>query len=618
MNSAKLPATTLAALGIVYGDIGTSVLYTLKECFAAAHIELNAMNVMGFVSLIFWSIILVVTIKYVLIVLRADNHGEGGIMVLMQLAKQYLHGKPIAFVLFMGLLGAALFYGDAMITPAISLLSASEGLTVINPNWHAAVLPLALTILVVLFAIQRFGSQKIGVVFGPIMLLWFATLAVLGIRGILLHPAILHSLNPYYALVFITHHGFAGWIGLGAVVLALTGAEALYADMGHFGRKPIQIAWFGLVLPSLVLNYMGQGGLLLAKPDSLVNPFFMLAPEWGRWPLLLLAAFATIIASQAVISGAFSVTRQAIQLGFSPRLSVIHTSSHEQGQIYLPLVNWLLLAAVAAVMLGFQSSEHLAAAYGIAVTGTMLMTSCLLYIVMRRHWHWPKAIAVALTAVFLSFDVVFFSANLLKFTHGGWLPCVVAATLVFVFATWYQGQQALAQKNLEASVPLDGLIEGLSHGMPHQVDGIAIYMVRELDLAPKALLHNLKHNQVLHEHNILLNIVTDNQPYVEREQRLQFKRLNEQFSQMTVHYGFKQTPDLLKVMAYAQEHGYELELMRTSFFLASDSLALAPQGKLSRLRTRLFIWLARNQTQITDYCHIPHNRVVSLGGQIML
>ncbi len=361
-----------------------------------------------------------------------------------------------------------------------------------------------------------------------------------------------------------------------------------------------------------------SGGLLLAKPDSLVNPFFMLAPEWGRWPLLLLAAFATIIASQAVISGAFSVTRQAIQLGFSPRLSVIHTSSHEQGQIYLPLVNWLLLAAVAAVMLGFQSSEHLAAAYGIAVTGTMLMTSCLLYIVMRRHWHWPKAIAIALTAVFLSFDVVFFSANLLKFTHGGWLPCVVAAILVFIFATWYQGQQVLAQKNLEASVPLDGLIEGLSHGMPHQVDGIAIYMVRELDLAPKALLHNLKHNQVLHEHNILLNIVTDNQPYVEREQRLQFKRLNEQFSQMTVHYGFKQTPDLLKVMAYAQEHGYELELMRTSFFLASDSLALAPQGKLSRLRTRLFIWLARNQTQITDYCHIPHNRVVSLGGQIML
>lgn len=618
MKSKNLPATTLAALGIVYGDIGTSVLYTLKECFAAAHIELNALNVMGFVSLIFWSIMLVVTLKYVLIVLRADNHGEGGIMVLMQLARQYLHGKPVALTLFMGLLGAALFYGDAMITPAISLLSASEGLTVINPQWQAAVLPLALGILVLLFAIQRLGSQKIGVVFGPIMLIWFATLAILGIRGIALHPDILNSLNPYYAWHFISHHGFAGWIGLGAVVLALTGAEALYADMGHFGRKPIQLAWFGLVLPSLVLNYMGQGALLLASPQSLSNPFFMLAPEWGRWPLLLLAAFATIIASQAVISGAFSVTRQAIQLGFCPRLSIIHTSSHEQGQIYLPIVNWLLLAAVAAVMLGFQSSEHLAAAYGIAVTGTMLMTSCLLYIVMRQHWHWHKGLAIALTSLFLLFDAVFFSANLLKLGHGGWLPCVVAAVLVFVFATWYQGQQVLNHKNQQASVPLKDLIAGLEHGMPHQVHGTAIYLVRDLDLAPKALLHNLKHNQVLHEHNIMLTIVIDNQPFVSPHHRLEFSHINPHFSQLKVHYGFKQTPDLVSVVNQMQQHGLELELMQTSFFLANDHLALAPHGKLSRLRTRLFIWLARNQTQVSDYCHIPHNRVVSLGSHIVL
>ena len=614
-------AMTLAALGIVYGDIGTSPLYALKESFAASHIGVEQTNVFGFVSLIIWSLLLIVTLKYVVFILRADNKGEGGVVILMQQALQYLQGKPAWLVMMMGLIGTSLFYGDAIITPAISVLSAAEGLTVIHPHFASWVMPLALAILLGLFWIQRHGTQKIGALFGPVMLVWFSVLALIGVYQIVQYPQILQAVNPYHGLYFAIHHGWGGFLGLGAVVLAVTGAEALYADMGHFGRRPIQIAWVSMVLPSLALNYIGQGALLLRQPEAISNPFFLSVPQWGLIPLILLATAATIIASQAVISGAYSLTRQAIQLGFAPRMSIIHTSKDEMGQIYMPTVNWMLLVAVVLVVVSFHDSGHLAAAYGIAVTGTMVMTSILFCIVMINKWHWPKWLAFGLTGLFLCFDLVFFSSNLLKLAHGGWLPVLVATVLVLVFSTWRYGRRLLNQQQHDDDWTLDEFLHNLEEYPPQTVSGNAVYMVSDSFNIPRALLHNLKHNKVLHEHNIMLTVQTKDVPYVPAHERLAIKQLSPHFSRIIANYGFQETPNIMHIMALARKHGTDLELMDTSFFLSRDSITVAdktaPQH-MGRLRTRFFKWLYKNSTPPTDYYRIPGNRVVELGSQVSL
>lgn len=613
-----LGALTLAALGVVYGDIGTSPLYTLKECFTASHIDVTKVNVFGFVSLIFWSILLVVTLKYVLFVLRADNKGEGGVVVLMQQAMQFLRGKPAWLVMMLGLTGAALFYGDAVITPAISVLSAAEGLTVISPHFEHFVIPLAIGVLIALFILQKYGTQRIGALFGPIMLTWFVLLGSIGIYRIAQHPGILAALSPYYALSFVFHHGWGGFIGLGAVVLALTGAEALYADMGHFGRKPIQFAWFGMVLPGLVLNYFGQAAFLMEHPQAIHNPFFLSVPSWGLLPMIVMATAATIIASQAVISGTYSLTRQAIQLGFAPRMKIIHTSAQEIGQIYLPTVNWLLMAVVLLVIVLFHSSNSLAAAYGIAVTGTMILTSLMFCVVMLKNWRWSAWIALPLTGLFLCFDLLFFSANILKLTHGGWLPVLIASVMVLIFTTWRQGKRLEMAQLRAQSVPLEGFVENLSEFPPQIVEGNAVFMVGDPSFAPKTLLHNLKHNKVLHELNVLLTIRTQEVPYVEAGERLKIHRLNERFVLISAHYGFQESPDVAQVLQLANEQGFDFELMETSFFLSHDTLTLARHGKMSRLRTIFFLWLNKNSARATDYFNIPSNRVVEMGGQVLL
>ncbi len=508
-----LPALTLAALGIVYGDIGTSPLYTLKECFSAhTHLTPTVANVTGILSLIFWSIIVVVTLKYISFVLRADNKGEGGILTLAALAGRKLEGLPRSLVLVLGLLGAGLFFGEVVITPAISVLSAVEGLEVVAPELDAYVLPLALGVLIALFLIQKSGTAKVGAFFGPIMGLWFLTLGALGVLGISSQPAVLQAVNPMLGLNFLLDHGWASLLALGSVVLALTGAEALYADMGHFGRKPIRYAWFGLVLPALLLNYFGQGAHLLSNPEAVENPFFHLAPDWATMPLVALATAATVIASQAVISGVFSLTRQAIQQGLLSRLSIQHTSDHEIGQIYIPGVNWALLGSVIIVVLAFQNSSALAAAYGIAVTGTMIITSILACTVARRQWGWPLLATVALLSVLLVIDVPFFVANVLKLFSGGWLPLVIGLVMFVIMSTWRRGRELLFQRLQEQALPLDSFIENLETYPPTRVQGTAVFLNSATLGVPHALLHNLKHNKVLHERIVLMTVQNIDEP----------------------------------------------------------------------------------------------------------
>lgn len=614
-------AMILAALGIVYGDIGTSPLYTLKETFLASHMLVGETGVLGFVSLIIWALILVVTLKYVVFILHADNKGEGGVVILMQQAMQYLQGKPAWVVMMMGLGGTAMFFGDAMITPAISVLSAAEGLTVISPSFEHWVLPIALAVLLALFIIQRKGTQHIGTFFGPIMLLWFITLASTGIYQIVQNPSVLRALNPYYGLYFATHHGWGGFVSLGAVVLAVTGAEALYADMGHFGRKPIQTAWLSMVLPALALSYIGQGALLLRQPEAIQNPFFLSVPDWGLIPLIILATAATIIASQAVISGAYSLTRQAVQLGFTPRMQINHTSETEIGQIYIPTINWMLLCVVILVVLGFRNSTNLASAYGIAATGTMVLTTIMFCIVMLKKWRWPKIAAFGLTAVFLTFDLAFFSSNLLKIPTGGWFPVIVAAVLVFIFSTWRRGRLLLAAQQTDNGLGLQDFINNLNEYPPQTVPGSAVFMVSNPFTVPRALLHNLKHNKVLHEHNVLLTLKTQDVPYVPESERIAVKQLNPHFIRIIANYGFQETPRVRQIIGLARKQGIDLEMMETSFFLSRDSIHInattLPQN-MSRLRTRFFKWLYKNSTPPTDFYRIPSNRVVEMGSQVTL
>jgi KUP system potassium uptake protein len=610
----------LGALGVVYGDIGTSPLYTVKVCLT----EFNAFrpeHVLGVLSVLFWLLTLVVSFKYMVLILRADNRGEGGTLALLELAVRGQSGWLRKFLVALGIFGAALFYGDSMITPAISVLSAIEGVGVVSHRFEHWIVPLSLLVLVALFTLQSRGTGTMGKLFGPIMSLWFLTLGVLGVWQISLNPRILESLNPLVAVHFVTHFPVASFVLLGAVVLALTGAEALYADMGHFGRPAIRTAWFWFVMPALVLNYFGQGALLLRDTKALANPFFLMAPDWGLVPLVVLSAAATVIASQAVISGAFSMTRQAVQLSFWPRMQILHTSALEKGQIYLPQVNALLLVAVFALVLIFRTSDNLAAAYGFAVTGTMLSTGVLAFAVLPRGSTGGKRLGwMLILSILLAMDLLLFSANVLKIHEGGWLPLSVGIVVFVLMMTWRQGRRLLAELQERDRQPLKEFMVQLEEYPPARVHGTAIFMTMSSGFVPPALLHNLKHNKVLHEQVIFLTIKVADVPYVSTHERFQVERVSKSSWQITLHYGFKEdsdVPEALKLVAEAYPE-LDLEPMRTSFFLSRQTVVGGKRAIMSRWRRAIFAFMARNGTRSTKFFKIPPNRVVEMGMQVEL
>jgi KUP system potassium uptake protein len=608
----------VGALGVVYGDIGTSPLYTLRECFNVYSIEPSNANVLGILSLIFWTILIIVTLKYVWIVMRADNHGEGGTLALLALLldSAWASSRSLWLLVACGMLGAAMFYGDGIITPAISVLSAVEGLEVATPVFKPYIIPITVAILVLLFAVQRRGTASVGAFFGPVMGIWFATLAVLGAWQISGHPGVIAAVNPIHALEFAARHGQGTFMTLGAVVLAVTGAEALYADMGHFGAAPIRAAWLSFVWPALILNYFGQGALLLSDPATLKNPFFMMVPAWGLYPMVLLAAVATVIASQAVISGAFSVTQQALQLGFIPRLEIIHTSAQARGQIYLPWINWFLCISVIGVVLGFKSSSNLAAAYGIAVTGTMLTTTLLLYFLARRVWRWSAASAGALIGFFFVVDVAFFAANTLKIVDGGWFPLVVAAALFTLMSTWNRGRALLYQRLYPEELPLDQFISLLSPDSPLRVPGTAVYLTARGEGTPHGLLHNLKHYKVLHQRVVVLTILTENIPRVPEAERLTLKELEGNFYRLTARSGFMEIPDVPRLLDDCKRLGFEWDEMETSFFLNRQRVIPTAGDGMALWREQLYAAMVRNAANATDFFQLPPNRVVELGSRV--
>ena len=614
-------ALALAALGVVYGDIGTSPLYVMKEVFAGNHpIPLTPDNILGILSLIVWSLVIVVSIKYVVFIMRADNRGEGGIMALISLALSEAKGAPKRqrLIMLVGLVGAGMFYGDGMVTPAISVLSALEGLDVATPAFRQYIIPLTLIILFCLFFFQRRGTASVGAFFGPIMLLWFSTLAMLGLFSMIEHPVVLRALNPMYALGFLVENRSIAIIALGSVVLAVTGAEALYADMGHFGRRPIQQAWFGLVLPSLTLNYFGQGALLLANPATIVNPFYHLAPNWALYPLVALSTVATVIASQAVISGAFSVSRQAMQLGFVPRFDVKFTSEKEQGQVYLPGVNWGLFFAVVILVLGFKSTNNLAGAYGIAVTGDMVITSTLAVVVAAKIWGWGWNRAIALFACFLTVELTFLHANALKIPDGGWFPLVAGSLVFLLMSTWKRGRQLLSERLSGESIKLETFIDALLVSMPERVSGTAVFMTSNPDYVPNAMLHNLMHNKILHERVLVLSVKVFDVPYVPKIDRVVVKKMKADFFGVIVQYGFKDEPDIPQALAMCAAQGLEFDMMETSFFLGRATLIPKMDSEMALWRERLFITMYRNAGSATSFYKIPSNRVVELGTQVVL
>ncbi|TIC81210.1 low affinity potassium transporter Kup [Crenobacter intestini] len=617
-NKATL-GVTLAALGVVYGDIGTSPLYTLKEAFGP-HLGLvpNHDNVLGILSLVFWELIIVVSIKYLAFVLRADNRGEGGILTLMALARRRIAGIPGWLLMILGITGAGFFYGEVIITPAMSVLSAVEGLEVATPAFKPYVLPISLVVLSALFLIQKHGTARVGTLFGPVMAVWFLCLGILGVGGILDNPEVLGALNPVWGYRFMADNGMLAFLTLGAVVLAITGTEALYADMGHFGKSPIRRAWFALVLPALVLNYFGQGALVLADPAAVKNPFFNLAPDWALLPLVGLATLATVIASQAVISGVFSLTRQAVQLGYIPRLSILHTSEREIGQIYIPMVNWFLLGAVVLVVLSFGTSSNLAAAYGIAVTGTMVITTLLSTTVALRNWRWPAAAVLPVAFLFLCIDVPLFAANVHKIVAGGWLPLAIGALMFTLMTSWKRGREILMQRLDEQAIPLEGFIENMETWPPTRVPGTAVFMTSTSHGVPHALLHNLKHNKVLHDRVVLLTVRTREEPYVEPAERLTVKQLSASFWQVIAEYGYKEAPDVNEILALAEPYGLAFEVMDTSFFLSRETLISTERPGMARWREKLFVWMSKNALKATDFFQIPTNRVVELGAQVEL
>ncbi|BDB23893.1 potassium transporter Kup [Cupriavidus sp. P-10] len=620
VESPSTRALVLGAVGVVFGDIGTSPLYALKECFSKEHgIAFSTDAVLGVISMLFWAMIIVVSIKYVVFVMRADNDGEGGVLALMALVLRTVaprSGKA-RILMMLGIFGACMFYGDAVITPAISVLSAVEGLEIAAPQLSHFVIPITLVILAALFLIQRHGTAAVGKLFGPIMTAWFLALGALGVFNLIQAPEILKAVNPMYGITFLVEHALQAFIVLGSVFLVLTGAEALYVDMGHFGARPIRIGWFILVMPCLMLNYFGQGAMLMHNPAGAENPFYLMVPEPLLIPMVLLATCATVIASQAVISGAFSLTSQAIQLGFVPRMRVRYTSAAEIGQIYLPVVNWLLLVLVFGVVISFKKSENLAAAYGIAVTTTMVITSILAAVCMRNVWKWNTAMVVLVGAGFLLVDLSFFAANLLKVAEGGWFPLLLGSMAFFMLMTWYSGRKLLRARSLEDGIPLEPFIAGLLAHPPHRVEGTAVFLTGNTDSVPVSLLHNLKHNRVLHERVVFLHFITRDVPYVDDDHRLSCKDLGGGVFILKSEYGFKETPDVQKVLDLADRKlDMHFELMETSFFIARESVIPSKLPGMPMWRESLFAWMHQNGAKPSDFFQIPANRVVELGTKV--
>ena len=613
-------ALTLAAIGVVYGDIGTSVLYAVKEVFGSGHVPFTQANVYGILSILFWTLTVIVSLKYVVLVLRADNHGEGGLVAMLALASQSVKDRPQlrAGLLAAGIFGTSLFYGDGVITPAISVLSAVEGLEVVSPHFKRFVLPLTLLVLFCLLVVQKRGTAGIGRFFGPITLVWMLSIALLGVAQIVHHPEILAALSPHYALGFLWTQPGTSFIILGAVVLCVTGAEALYADLGHFGKRPIRIAWFTVVMPALVLNYFGQGALLLAEPEAVKNPFFMMAPDWALLPLVGLATLATVIASQALITGAFSVTKQVIQLGYLPRLNILHTSVHDKGQIYIPFVNWGLFVAIVLAVGMFRSSSNLAAAYGIAVTLDMLITTVLTFFVLRYGWRYPLVLCVASTGCFFVIDLAFFSSNLLKLFQGGWFPLLIGGAVFTLMMTWKRGRQLLNDKLLSDAIDLRSFLDAVFVSPPTRVEGTAVFLSAEQGVVPNALLHNLKHNKVLHAQNLFVTVCNHEEPWVGLDRRLQIEALGHDCWQVTIHYGFKNDPDVPRALQLLRGHGCAVEPMTTSYFLSRDTVIPSFGGGMAPWREKLFAQMHRNASAAADFLHLPNNAVVELGSKIEL
>lgn len=613
----SLSAVTLAAIGVVYGDIGTSPLYTLRECFSGGYgFSVEPTVVFGFLSLIFWMLVLVVSLKYLSYVMRADNAGEGGILTLMSLAGRNTSARTTSFMVILGLIGGSFFYGEVVITPAISVMSAIEGLEIAAPSLDAYVVPCSIAVLTLLFIIQKRGTGSVGKLFAPVMLAWFICLALLGLRSIIANPEVITALDPVWALRFFVEYRLASFFALGAIVLAITGVEALYADMGHFGKFPIRIAWFIIVLPSLVLNYFGQGALLLKDPEAIKNPFFLLAPDWALLPLMILATLATVIASQAVISGVFSLTRQAVRLGYLPPMRIVHTSEMESGQIYIPVVNWLLYLSVVLVIISFEHSGDLAAAYGIAVTGTMVITGFLICTVAVRNWHWNRFLVMLILLLMLLIDIPLFSANAMKIFSGGWLPLTLGLAMFIIMTTWKSERFRLLRRMHEHGNSLEAMIASLEKSPPVRVTGTAVYMTRAINVIPFALLHNLKHNKVLHERVVLLTLRTEDAPYVHNVHRVTIEQLSPTFWRVVASYGFKETPNVEEIFHRCGLEGLSCRIMEASFFMSHESLILGKRPWYLRLRGKLFIMLSRNALRAPDQFEIPPNRVIELGTQV--
>ena len=619
LGRSRTATLTVAALGVVFGDIGTSPLYTVKECFSEfTGLKPVHEDVLGILSLITWALIIIVTAKYVLVVMRADNRGEGGVLALMALVSRRAEISPRRrnLYLMLGMAGAALFYGDCLLTPAISVLSAIEGLNVATPAFEPLVVPIALGVLVGLFAVQRVGTAGVGRWFGPITFVWFIAIMILGLKQIVEMPQVLAAFSPLHAIEFLLRHGFVAFVALGAVTLAVTGAEALYADMGHFGRRPIRLAWLGLVLPSLLANYYGQGALLLADPKALENPFFLLAPSWALYPMVGLATAATVIASQATISGAFSMAQQASLLGLSPRVRVTHTSASEHGQIYVPAINWMQLIGVVLLVLGFKSATNLAAAYGIAVTGTMLVTTLLVFVLAVRAWKWSWPLSIAVLGGFMVIDATLMSANMVKFVQGGWVPLALAIVIFTAMWTWMKGRNAVAAREMEGSLPMTTLLSSINPSRVHRPQGTAVYLTAFSGNAPNCLLHNLKHNEVLHEQVVLLTVQVPDEPYVPPNSRAQVTHLGKGVHHVVLRYGFMEQPDVPRDLLPLADRGVPVDPMRTSYFVGRNSFVEAARPILPRWQEKLFLVLARVASNAGDFFRLPANRVVELGSRI--
>jgi KUP system potassium uptake protein len=617
-HQSSLAGLTLGAIGVVYGDIGTSVLYSIKEVFGSGHVVFTPDNVYGILSIFFWTLTFIVSIKYVSLVLRADNNGEGGLVAMLALASSSIRDKPRlrSILLVVGIFGTCLFYGDGVITPAISVLSAVEGLEVVSPTFKKAVIPLTLLILLCLFWVQKRGTGGIGRFFGPITLVWFCAIAVLGLYHIVGHPEILWAISPHYAVMFIWQQPFTAFIILGAVVLCVTGGEALYADMGHFGKKPIRLAWFAIVMPCLTLNYFGQGALLLSDPSAVDNPFFNMAPDWALVPLVVLATAATVIASQALITGAFSVTKQVIQLGFLPRLQILHTSARDTGQIYMPLVNWGLFVVIVLAVVMFKTSSNLAAAYGIAVCTDMLITTVLTFFVIRYAWKYPLWLCIGATSVFFLVDLAFWSSNLLKLADGGWFPLFIGGLILTLMLTWRDGRSLLHHKTRDEAMDLSSFLNALFMAPPTRVEGVAVFLTSEDGIVPNAMLHNLKHNKVLHAQNLFVTVRNHEVPWIPSDKRIEVQDLGHQCWQVMVHYGFMDDPDVPFALSLLRGQVGEHNAMNTSYFLSRDSIVPTVGGGMSQWREKLFAQMYLNASAAADFLNLPSNSVVEMGSKI--